>query len=118
MREIRSKTARPALNPEEETRVKKKWKLQTTGASIITKLVILILIGYLSITLLNIRSQIRDAESQYTALQTRITAQTAENAVLEEHLNNRDDPQTVLEIAKEKLGLVEPGEIIFYDTTN
>ncbi len=105
-------TARPVLNPEEETRVK------TKKAGFITKLVILILIGYLSITLLNIRSQIKEAQGKYESLKTQIVSQEAKNAVLEEHLANRDDPQTILDIAKEKLELVEPGEVIFYDTTN
>lgn len=112
MWEITTPTAKPPLYPKEDADVK------TTKAGFITKLVILILIGYLSITLLNVRSQIKEAQGQYEALQTDIIAQTAENAVLEEHLANRDDPQTILDIAKEKLGLVEPGEVIFYDTTN
>jgi cell division protein FtsB len=44
--------------------------------------------------------------------------QNAKNAALEEHIRNSDDKDTVLEIAKEKLGLVEEGEVVFYDTTN
>lgn len=92
--------------------------MKTTKASFITKIVILILIVYLSISLLNIRGKIQTASADYSAVQAQVNAQTAENAELEENIRNSDDPETVLEIAKEKLGLVEPGEVIFYDTTN
>ena len=44
--------------------------------------------------------------------------QTATNASLAADIANRNDPDTVLAIAKERMRLVESGEIIFYDTTN
>lgn len=92
--------------------------MKTTKASFITKTVILILIVYLTITLLNVRGKIQTASADYSTLQAKVVAQEAENAVLEERIKNRDDPETILEIAKEKLGLVEPGEVVFHDTTN
>lgn len=92
--------------------------MKTTKASLITKIVIFILIVYLAITLLNLRSRIQSATTQYNELQSQVVTQTAKNAVVEEHIRNSDDEDTVLEIAKEKLGLVEEGEVVFYDTTN
>ncbi len=92
--------------------------VKTTKASLITKIVIFILIVYLAITLLNLRSRIQSATTQYNELQSQVVTQTAKNAVVEEHIRNSDDEDTVLEIAKEKLGLVEEGEVVFYDTTN
>lgn len=92
--------------------------MKTTKASLITKSVILIMIVYLTITLLNLRGQVKVANADYNALQAQIVAQTAENAALEEQIKNCDDPETVLKIAKEKLGLVESNEVVFYDTTN
>ena len=92
--------------------------VKTTKASLITKIVIFILIVYLAITLLNLRSRIQSATTQYNELQSQVVTQTAKNAVVEEHIRNSDDKDTVLEIAKEKLGLVEEGEVVFYDTTN
>lgn len=92
--------------------------MKTVKASFITKIVILIMIVYLSITLLNVRGDIQAAEANLAVVQTQAVAQTAENAALEEDIKNGDDPETILEIAKEKLGLVESGEVIFYDTTN
>jgi cell division protein DivIC len=92
--------------------------LKTTKASLITKVVIFILIVYLSITLLNLRSRIQTANDHYNDVQSQVVTQNAKNAALEEHIRNSDDKDTVLEIAKEKLGLVEEGEVVFYDTTN
>ncbi len=92
--------------------------MKTTKASLITKSVILILIVYLSITLLNIRGKIQTASENCSTIQAQVVAQTAKNAAVEEHIRNSDDPETVLEIAKEKLGLVEEGEVVFHDTTN
>ena len=92
--------------------------MKTTKSSLITKSVILILIVYLAITLLNLRTQIQTASQDYSAIQNQVVVQNAKNAVLEEHIRNSDDKETVLEIAKEKLGLVEEDEVVFYDTTN
>ena len=84
----------------------------------ITKFVLLILGVYMAILLLSVRTQIRNAEADLRALQTQVDEQTATNASLAADIANRNDPDTVLSIAKERLRLVESGEIIFYDTTN
>ena len=83
-------------------------------AGIITKVVILILVAYLAILLLSVRAQIRGAETNLQTLQTQVDEQTATNASLAADIANRNDPA----IAKERMRLVESGEIIFYDTTN
>ena len=87
-------------------------------SSTITKFVLLILGVYMAILLLSVRTQIRNAEADLRALQTQVDEQTATNASLAADIANRNDPDTVLAIAKERMRLVESGEIIFYDTTN
>ena len=84
----------------------------------ITKFVLLILGVYMAILLLSVRTQIRNAEADLRALQTQVDEQTATNASLAADIAHRNDPDTVLAIAKERMRLVESGEIIFYDTTN
>jgi cell division protein FtsL len=91
-------------------------KFKRTGT--ITKFVLLILGVYMAILLLSVRTQIRSAEADLRALQTQVDEQTAANASLAADIANRNDPDTVLAIAKERMRLVESGEIIFYDTTN
>lgn len=92
--------------------------LKFKQAGIITKVVVLILLIYLSILLANVRTQISNAETERQALQTQVDEQTAVNADLAADIANRNDPDTVLAIAKERMRLVESGEVIFYDTTN
>ena len=92
--------------------------MKTTKASLVTKVVIFSLIVYLSISLLNLRSRVQTATDHYNDIQSQVVTQQAKNAAVEEHILNSDDKETVLEIAKEKLGLVEEGEVVFYDTTN
>ena len=92
--------------------------LKSKRAGTITKFVLLILGVYMAILLLSVRTQIRSAEADLRALQTQVDEQTAANASLAADIANRNDPDTVLAIAKERMRLVESGEIIFYDTTN
>ena len=92
--------------------------LKFKRAGTITKFVLLILGVYMAILLLSVRTQIRSAEADLRALQTQVDEQTAAHASLAADTANRNDPDTVLAIAKERMRLVESGEIIFYDTTN
>ena len=92
--------------------------LKFKRAGTITKFVLLILGVYMAILLLSVRTQIRSAEADLRALQTQVDEQTAANASLAADIANRNDPDTVLAIAKERMRLVESGEIIFYATTN
>ena len=92
--------------------------MKSKRAGTITKFVLLILGVYMAILLLSVRTQIRSAEADLRALQTQVDEQTAANASLAADIANRNDPDTVLAIAKERMRLVESGEIIFYDTTN
>ena len=92
--------------------------MKLKNASIITKCIALVLVIYVLISLLTVRSKIQAANKDYRALQAQVDEQTAENAALASDIENKDDPQTVLDIAKERMRLLEDGEIIFYDTTN
>lgn len=86
--------------------------------SFVAKIVILILFVVFMLQLLNLHGKIQTAKADYNAVAAKVTAQEAANAALEEDIQNADDPETILDIAKEKLGLADPGEVIFYDTTN
>ena len=71
-----------------------------------------------SISLLDLRARLSSAEQARDALQSQVDQQTQYNAELQDDIDNRDDPDVVLEVAKERLGLVNKDEVIFYDTTN
>ena len=87
-------------------------------ASIVTKCIVLILLIYIIINLLTVRARIQAANLTCQQLQSQVDEQSAENAALASDIANRDDPETILAIAKERMDLLENGEIVFYDTTN
>lgn len=91
---------------------------KTKRAGLMTKLVVLAILIVVSISLLNLRSRLNSAEAARTQLQAQVDEQTQRNAALEDDIANSDDPDVILEVAKEKLGLVNSEEVIFYDTTN
>ena len=91
---------------------------KTKRAGVLTKVVILAILIVVFIALLNHRSRLSAAEQTRSELQAQVDAQTQTNAALQEEIDNSDDPDTVLEVAKERLGLVNKDEVIFNDTTN
>lgn len=91
-------------------------KLKQSG--FLSKVVVLILLVFVAITLLNVRGEVKDAQQQLEVYQAAVDEQQQVNAALEENIANSSDPDTVLDVAKDKMGLLEPGEVIFYDTTN
>ena len=87
-------------------------------SGLVSKLVVLILLVFTAITLLNIRGKIQSAQSQLTELQMAVDQQRESNAALADDIAHSNNPETVLAVAKDRMGLVEEGEVIFYDTTN
>ena len=87
-------------------------------SSFLSKVVVLMLLVFVAITLLNVRGEVKDAQQQLEVYQAAVDEQQQVNAALEENIANSSDPDTVLDVAKDKMGLLEPGEVIFYDTTN
>ena len=87
-------------------------------SSIFTKIVILALIVYAAISLTTTKSRIATAEADRIVLQAKVDAALQENAELEYDIEHAGDPDTIAEIARSKLGLVMPGEKIFYDVSN
>lgn len=87
-------------------------------SSIFTKIVLLALIVYATISLVNTKNRAAEAETDRELLQARVDAMLQENAELEYDIEHAGDPDTIAEIARTKLGLVMPGEKIFYDVNN
>ena len=87
-------------------------------ASIFTKIVVIALIAYAAISLSATKNQIAEAEKEQAILQAQVDAALQENAELQYDIEHAGDPETIAEIARTKLGLVMPGEKIFYDVSN
>ena len=91
-------------------------KFKKTG--FLMKVVIAALIIYGVANIASIRSQISQAERELSELQQKAQQLKQENAELEYEIAHADDDETIMDIARAKLGLVLPGEIIFFDIGN
>lgn len=92
--------------------------VKTKKAGILTKIVILGLLVYFATVLLSLNGQIAAAEAERDAIQDQVTQQIQHNADLAEDVALAGDPQKQEDIARDKLGLVVPGEKVFVDVTN
>ncbi|MEF9971098.1 MAG: septum formation initiator family protein [Oscillospiraceae bacterium] len=87
-------------------------------ASLITKIIILALVVYAGISLVSLKSQVSDAREKRDSLQTKVDDALQTNSELQYAIEHSDDPETIEDIARSKMGLVKPGEKIFYDVSN
>ncbi|CCU77591.1 Cell division protein DivIC (FtsB), stabilizes FtsL against RasP cleavage [Halanaerobium saccharolyticum subsp. saccharolyticum DSM 6643] len=55
-------------------------------------------------------TKINQIETQISEIETQIAKEKAKNEKLEKQIKNSDDNEYIEEIAREKLGLVKPGE--------
>lgn len=90
--------------------------VRTKKAGILTKLVVLALLVYLATTLLNLRSQIQSVQTERDTLTQQVADQDQRNAELSAAVKDSDDSERIADAAREKLGLVEPGEKVFVFT--
>ncbi len=86
-------------------------------AGMITKVVIMILMIYMTVSLLNLRTQIQAAQGQRDALVAQVAAQRLDNQQLMEAIENSDDPEMLESVARAK-GYVKPGETLYVDVAN
>jgi len=88
--------------------------MRIARAGLLTKVLILVLLIAVAISLLELNSQLDQAHAQKEELTHQVAAQTQINADLTDAIEHSDDLDRIADVAREKLGLVAPGEIIFY----
>ena len=86
------------------------------SAGLLTGIVIACLLAYGCINLMNMKTKVAEASKTEAQLQDRIESIQEQNASYQYALDNQDDPDTIEDVAREKLGLVMPDEMIFYDS--
>jgi len=91
-------------------------KLRRSG--IVIKIVILALIVYATISLVTTKGKISQALEDQRLLQEQVDETMQENAGLKYDIDHAGDDETIEEIARSKLGLVKPGEKIFFDVSS
>ncbi|MCL1828373.1 MAG: septum formation initiator family protein [Oscillospiraceae bacterium] len=87
-------------------------------AGIITKILISALIGYMGISLIALKARVADAEDTRDRLETQAADLARANAELKYDVEHSEDPKAKEDTARNKLGLVKPGEKVFYDIGN
>ena len=84
-------------------------------ASLITKIVVMILVVYAAASLITIHSQIEEAKVTREKLSQQAEEMETANAEMEYALENSEDEDVIAGIARDKLGLTYPDEQIYTD---
>lgn len=88
------------------------------GSSLLTKILILVMVVYAAVTLVSLQNQVTVRQTEAQRLESEIEAARQENLRLEQAIANLDTDEGVESIARQKLGLVAKGEIVYYDVGN
>lgn len=86
-------------------------------ASLITKILVLAVIVYAGISLVSTKLQATQAQQKRDTLQAEVDSTMQTNSELQYAIDHSEDEETIEDIARSKLGLVKPGEKIFYDAS-
>jgi len=92
--------------------------MRTKRAGLGTKFVVLVLLVACVTTLLGMNERLKTAQEQRDRLNREVIVQAQINAELAEDIQNRDDPEQIANIARDRLGLLEQDEMVFVDTSN
>lgn len=87
-------------------------------SSLITKLLILVLMIYAAATIMTLQPQISELNAKKDALLAQVADAQQANLELQEDIAAMDTDEAVIEIARERLNLVEDGEMVFIDSGN
>ena len=96
------------------------WKkmealMKLPRSRMITKIIVFALIIYAVISLIAIRGNIESAREDLGEVRRAVTELEITNAELEYEIENHNEPDVIADIARSNLGLVLPGEIVFFD---
>ena len=87
-------------------------------SKLITKIIVFALIVYAGISLLTLRGRVDAQRQELSDIRRRVAEMEISNAELEYEIEHSDDPDVIASIARARLGLVLPGEIVFFDGAN
>ena len=87
-------------------------------SSLLTKILVLVLVVYATVTLVSLQNQVTIREAEAERLQAEIETARQENLRLEQAIETLDTDEGVETVARQKLGLVSKGEIVYYDVGN
>ena len=91
--------------------------MKVKRAGMATKLLVLVLLAGLAVALLSTQAELNAAQSERDELVRQMEAQREANAELADDIAHSDDPDYLADIARSKLGLLAPDEIVFVDSS-
>ena len=91
--------------------------MKVKRAGMATKLLVLVLLAALAVALLSTQAKLSAAQSDRDELARQVEAQREANAALADDIAHSGDPDYLADIARSKLGLLEPDEIEFVDSS-
>ena len=91
--------------------------MKVKHAGMATKLLVLVLMAALAVALLSTQAELNAAQSERDELARQVEAQREANAELADDIAHSDDPDYLADIARDKLGLLEPDEIVFIESS-
>lgn len=86
-------------------------------SSLITKLLILAVMIYAIVTIVTLQPKIDILQEEKTALEQEVAAMQQDNLELQEDIEALGTDDSTRQIARERLNMVEDGEIIYVDTS-
>lgn len=89
--------------------------MKLVKSSLLVKLVILILVVYATVTLVSLRKQITEKNEQEAILNSSIAATQQKNNRIQDSIDALGTDAGVEAVARDKLGMVDEGDIVFYD---
>ena len=87
-------------------------------AGLLTKLAVLVLVAVLGWKLFDLQQQVQAAQAEKERYAAQVDRQQQINHALESDIEEGATPEKIEEIARAELGLVTPGEYVFFDTSN
>ena len=96
----------------------KKPASKPVRAGLLTKLLIVVLLAALGWQLYGLRQQVQRAQRERDRYAGQVEEIRQENDALEADIAEGMTPEKVEEIARDQLGLVTPGEYVFFDISN
>ena len=91
--------------------------MKVKRAGMATKLLVLVLLAALAVALLSTQAKLSAAQSERDGLVRQVEEQREANAALADDIAHSGDPEYLADIARSKLGLLEPDEIEFVDSS-
>ena len=87
-------------------------------SGLLTRVLIVILLAGICVQLYSLRGQVERAQADQDRLAAQVEAQRQTNESLAADIAQGPTSEKMEELAREKLGLVTPGEYVFYDVSN